>query len=67
MGLLKKFVGFVFLSCLERARCQRYWLKGEKAGSVGSFIDNLPAFPDNIKYDGKGHFWIGLVAVSCVL
>eukprot|EP00250_Pteridium_aquilinum_P018694 c24167_g1_i2 orf=301-1437(-) len=42
------------------ARCQRYWIKGEKAGHAEIFIDNLPGFPDNIKNDGKGHFWIAL-------
>jgi len=27
---------------------------------VESFIDNLPGMPDNILYDGEGHFWIAL-------
>eukprot|EP00250_Pteridium_aquilinum_P018693 c24167_g1_i1 orf=74-1198(-) len=44
------------------ARCQRYWIKGEKAGLSEIFIDNLPGFPDNVKYDGKGHFWIALLS-----
>ncbi|KAI5074536.1 hypothetical protein GOP47_0010497 [Adiantum capillus-veneris] len=43
------------------ARCQRYWLKGEKKGRFEIFIDRLPAYPDNIKSDGKGQFWIALV------
>eukprot|EP01018_Ginkgo_biloba_P016515 Gb_04245 [translate_table: standard] len=38
------------------ARCQKYWVQGEKKGSVESFIDNLPGLPDNIKYDRKGTF-----------
>eukprot|EP01018_Ginkgo_biloba_P021940 Gb_02716 [translate_table: standard] len=41
-------------------RCRKYWLKGENKGSVESFIENLPGFPDNIRYDGKGTFWIGI-------
>lgn len=43
------------------ARCQRYWLKGEKRGHSEIFVDRLPGFPDNIKSDGKGQFWISLV------
>eukprot|EP01018_Ginkgo_biloba_P016517 Gb_04243 [translate_table: standard] len=39
-------------------RCQKYWVQGEKEGSVESFIDNLPGFTDNIRYDREGTFWI---------
>uniref|UniRef100_A0A0D6QRV5 Strictosidine synthase conserved region domain-containing protein n=1 Tax=Araucaria cunninghamii TaxID=56994 RepID=A0A0D6QRV5_ARACU len=41
-------------------RCGKYWLQGPKEGSVESFIDGLPGFPDNIRYDGEGTFWIAL-------
>lgn len=27
------------------------------------FVDNLPGFPDNIRYDGEGHYWIALASV----
>ncbi|MQM11730.1 hypothetical protein Taro_044636 [Colocasia esculenta] len=43
-------------------RCRRYYIAGEKKGTVERFLDNLPGFPDNIRYDGEGHFWIGLSA-----
>jgi len=29
---------------------------------VEKFIDNLPGFPDNIRYDGEGRYWITLSA-----
>ena len=30
---------------------------------MDDFIDALPGFPDNIRYDGKGRYWIALGAV----
>ncbi|XP_020688018.1 protein STRICTOSIDINE SYNTHASE-LIKE 7-like [Dendrobium catenatum] len=41
-------------------RCRRYHIEGEKKGRVEEFIENLPGFPDNIRYDGDGHYLIGL-------
>lgn len=39
----------------------RYWLKGEKAGTVDLFAI-LPGFPDNVRTNDKGEFW---VAIHC--
>lgn len=50
------------LGCCRR-RCRRYYVKGEKKGSVEEFIENMPAMPDNIKYDGEGQYWIALSTV----
>ncbi|XP_057852030.2 protein STRICTOSIDINE SYNTHASE-LIKE 5 [Cryptomeria japonica] len=41
-------------------RCKKFWLDGPKKGQTELFIDRLPGFPDNIRYDGQGIFWIGL-------
>lgn len=41
-------------------RVHRYWLKGEKAGTHDIFIDNLPGFPDNIRFNGRDRFWLAL-------
>ncbi|KAB1201765.1 Protein YLS2 [Morella rubra] len=41
-------------------RCRKYHLQGKEKGRVDDFVDNLPGFPDNIRYDGEGHYWIGL-------
>jgi len=35
----------------------RYWLKGEKAGTVDLFAI-LPGFPDNVRTNDKGEFWV---------
>lgn len=42
----------------------RYYLEGEKQGSIDVFIDRLPGMPDNIRYDGQGHYWIAIPTVS---
>ncbi|XVE87514.1 hypothetical protein DITRI_Ditri18aG0124000 [Diplodiscus trichospermus] len=41
-------------------RCRKYYIQGIKEGHVENFIDNLPGMPDNIRYDGEGHYWIAL-------
>ncbi|OEL34629.1 Protein STRICTOSIDINE SYNTHASE-LIKE 5 [Dichanthelium oligosanthes] len=43
-------------------RCSRYHITGDKKGTVEKFIDKLPGFPDNIRYDGEGRYWIALSA-----
>ncbi|KAH7850830.1 hypothetical protein Vadar_003525 [Vaccinium darrowii] len=48
-------------------RCKRYYMQGEKRGSVENFIDNLPGTPDNVRYDGEGHYWIGLASGTSVV
>ena len=41
-------------------RVHRYWLKGERAGSHEVWLDNLPGFPDNIRFNGHDRFWLAL-------
>ena len=42
-------------------RVRRYWLRGPKAGSVDTLIENLPGFPDNITFSrARGVFWVAL-------
>ena len=40
----------------------KFWLKGEKAGTMETIVQNLPGFPDNINDNGDGTFWLGLVS-----
>jgi sugar lactone lactonase YvrE len=46
-----------------RRKCSRYHIRGDKAGMVTRFIGSLPGYPDNIRYDGEGRYWIALSAV----
>ncbi|ARN73235.1 SMP-30/gluconolactonase/LRE family protein [Oceanicoccus sagamiensis] len=51
---------FVLVNETGRYRVSRYWLKGEKAGSTDTFIDNLPGYPDGISANRQGTFWLAL-------
>ncbi|MCO5608580.1 hypothetical protein L7F22_062792 [Adiantum nelumboides] len=42
-------------------RVLRYWLEGPKKGSLEVFA-NLPGFPDNVRMNAKGQYW---VAIDC--
>ena len=53
---------FVLMSETVSARITRFWLKGPKAGRTEPFIQNLPAYPDNISYNGHGIFWVALAS-----
>ncbi|KAJ1297149.1 hypothetical protein BS78_01G355900 [Paspalum vaginatum] len=37
----------------------RYWLKGPKAGQYDLFAD-LPGYPDNVRRDARGGYWVAL-------
>ncbi|KAG2613235.1 protein STRICTOSIDINE SYNTHASE-LIKE 10-like [Panicum virgatum] len=41
--------------------CQlmRYWIRGPKANTSEPFTD-LPGYPDNVRPDGKGGYWVAL-------
>ncbi|KAM7265618.1 hypothetical protein ACFE04_003301 [Oxalis oulophora] len=40
--------------------CRKYYIGGKKKGSTENFIESLPGLPDNIRYDGEGHYWIAM-------
>ncbi|KAL1544551.1 protein STRICTOSIDINE SYNTHASE-LIKE 3-like [Salvia divinorum] len=42
-----------------RWRLIKYWLKGEKAGTWEPFAV-LPGFPDNVRTNEKGEFWVAI-------
>jgi sugar lactone lactonase YvrE len=37
----------------------RYWIRGSKANTSEPFAD-LPGYPDNVRPDGKGGYWVAL-------
>lgn len=43
------------------SRLMKLWIEGEKRGKV-ELVANLPGFPDNIRINEKGQFW---VAIDC--
>ncbi|RCV30176.1 hypothetical protein SEVIR_6G071900v4 [Setaria viridis] len=40
-------------------KLMRYWIRGPKAGTSELFAD-LPGYPDNVRPDGKGGYWVAL-------
>ncbi|XP_051134470.1 protein STRICTOSIDINE SYNTHASE-LIKE 3 [Andrographis paniculata] len=61
-GLSMSKDGSFFVFC-EGAlgKLSRYWLKGKKAGTRDT-LATLPGFPDNVRTNEKGEFW---VAIHC--
>ncbi len=41
---------------------RRIWLKGLRAGTTDTILENLPGFPDNINRGQDGRYWIGLTS-----
>ncbi|KQK21164.1 hypothetical protein BRADI_1g59053v3 [Brachypodium distachyon] len=37
----------------------RYWIKGSNAGMMEPFA-NLPGYPDNVRQDSRGGYWVAL-------
>ncbi|KAL3534581.1 hypothetical protein ACH5RR_003042 [Cinchona calisaya] len=50
-----------FLLVAETTNCRilKFWLEASKAGTVEVFAE-LPGFPDNIKRNKKGEFWVAI-------
>ncbi|CAN6203230.1 unnamed protein product [Urochloa humidicola] len=40
-------------------KLMRYWIRGPKANTFEPFAD-LPGYPDNVRPDGKGGYWVAL-------
>ncbi|XP_010033571.2 protein STRICTOSIDINE SYNTHASE-LIKE 6 [Eucalyptus grandis] len=57
---------FVIFCETVMRRCKRYYINGEQKGHIDTFIDGLPGYPDNIRYDGQGHYWIALASGTSV-
>ncbi|MED6127376.1 yls2-like [Stylosanthes scabra] len=53
---------FVIFCETPLLKCKKYYIEGPKKGSIDQFCDDIPGYPDNIHYDGEGHYWIGLVS-----
>jgi sugar lactone lactonase YvrE len=52
-----------FVAVVETStfRVLRYWLRGEKQGTVDTLIDGLPGAPDGITASSDGNFWLCLI------
>lgn len=51
---------FLLVNEMTAYRVRKVWLSGERAGTSEVLVDNLPGFPDNISFNGRGIYWVGL-------
>lgn len=58
---LSKDRSFLLVAESTACRISRYWLLGPKAGTMETFVE-LPGFPDNIRRNAQGEFWVALHA-----
>ncbi|KAJ9184972.1 hypothetical protein P3X46_004655 [Hevea brasiliensis] len=56
---LSKDHSFVLVAETTACQISRYWLHGANAGKVDIFA-KLPGFPDNIRRNSKGEYWVAL-------
>ncbi|XP_042513670.1 protein STRICTOSIDINE SYNTHASE-LIKE 10-like [Macadamia integrifolia] len=56
---LSKDNTFLLIAETTTSRILRLWLQGPKAGTLDVFTE-LPGFPDNIRRNSKGEFWVAL-------
>ncbi|UWR02134.1 SMP-30/gluconolactonase/LRE family protein [Ruegeria conchae] len=53
---------FLLIAETGRARVHKLWLAGPKAGAQEVLLDNLPGYPDNIKAQGDGTYWMAFAS-----
>ena len=53
---------FLLIAETGRAAVHRLWLTGDKKGQLEPFLENLPAYPDNIESGDGGTFWIAFAS-----
>lgn len=63
---LSKDRTFVLVAETSACRITRYWLKGPNVGTHDIFAQ-LPGFPDNVRMNSKGEFWVALHAKASPL
>lgn len=63
---LSKDRSFVLVAESSTCRILRYWLRGPNTGQVETFVD-LPGYPDNIRRNSEGEFWVALHAKKTLL
>ncbi len=54
---------YVLVNETGTSRIHRLWLQGTKQGQRDIFIDQLPAMPDNLSFNGSDKFWVALISL----
>jgi len=55
---------FLLFNEMLRKRVMKYHLRGPDEGKLEVFLDNLPGFPDNIRPNDKGGYWVAIVQAN---
>ncbi|OIT39778.1 PREDICTED: protein STRICTOSIDINE SYNTHASE-LIKE 10-like [Nicotiana attenuata] len=63
---LSKDRSFLLVAETSACRILRYWLKGPNVGNHDIFA-KLPGFPDNVRINSRGEFWVALHAKASPL
>ena len=58
---------YVLINETGNGRIHRLWLKGNRKGQRDLFFDGLPAFPDNLSFNGTDTFWVALPKLRMAL
>ncbi|CAN4083486.1 unnamed protein product [Withania somnifera] len=58
---LSKDQTFLLFTETTNCRLMKFWIEGPRRGTV-EIVANLPGFPDNVRVNEKGQFW---VAIDC--
>lgn len=58
---LSKDRSFLLVAKTITCKILKYWLVGPNKGTLETFIE-LPGFPDNIRMNAQGEFWVALHA-----
>ncbi|KAB2067390.1 hypothetical protein ERO13_A09G212000v2 [Gossypium hirsutum] len=58
---LSKGQSFLLFTETSNCRLMKYWVEGPRAGTT-ELVAHLPGFPDNVRINDKGQFW---VAIDC--
>jgi sugar lactone lactonase YvrE len=53
---------FVLVAESSKYRVVRYWLGGDRRGTVEPFAENLPGVPDGILASGRGTYWVAMAS-----
>ncbi|CAL1546403.1 unnamed protein product [Lymnaea stagnalis] len=54
---------FLLVAEMSISRISKIYLKGPNTGQVEVLIDNLPGYPDNIKENDRGNYYVGMGSV----
>ena len=53
---------YVLVNEMLAYRTLRHWIAGPKAGRTETFIESYPGFPDDVRFNDDGLFWVALAS-----